>query len=45
MIFLTQIPPTMGAQRFYMNCTPRADSRSRAGSLRFVCGLARPPSP
>jgi hypothetical protein len=24
---------------------PPANNRSRIGSLRFVCGLARPPSP
>jgi hypothetical protein len=42
---MTHIPPNMGAQQFHVNCTLRSDNRSRAGSLRFVCGLARPPSP
>jgi hypothetical protein len=45
MTFLTHIPPNMGAQRSIANNAPRSDNRSRAGSLRFVCGLARPPSP
>jgi hypothetical protein len=39
------IPPSMGAQLSIANRAQRKDNRSRAGSLRFVCGLARPPSP
>jgi hypothetical protein len=46
MTYLTHIPPTMGAQQSIANLAPRTDdNRSRTGSLRFVCGLARPPSP
>ncbi len=45
MTFLTHIPPNMGAQQSIANHAPQKDNRSRAGSLRFVCGLARPPSP
>jgi hypothetical protein len=45
MTAFTLIPPTKGAPRSVANCAPRIDNRSRAGSLRFVCGIARPPSP
>ncbi|HNV60719.1 MAG TPA: hypothetical protein PKH72_13790 [Rhodoferax sp.] len=45
MTFLTHIPPNMGAQLSIANHALPIDNRSRAGSLRFVCGLARPPSP
>jgi hypothetical protein len=37
--------PKMGAQLSIASCAQRTDNRSRVGSLRFVCGLARPPSP
>jgi hypothetical protein len=45
MTCLTHIPPNMGAQPSIANHALQRDTRSRAGSLRFVCGPARPPSP
>jgi hypothetical protein len=44
MTYLTHIPPNMGTRLSIARRAQRNANRSRAGSLRFVCGLARPPS-